>query len=182
MHIQAAHQILANHLSFGDVAIDATCGNGYDSLFLAKSCLTHTKGELHVYDIQKNALAITKKRLQKNLSPEQFERIVFHHQSHEHLDARLRPKAVCFNLGYLPYDNQAITTTATSTLIAVATACQILDDDGVVVITVYPGHPEGKKESDQLLLWCQHHKAATIHHFSQHQERPFVISIAKKTR
>ena len=32
--IELAHLMLQQHLSLGDVAIDATCGNGHDTLFL----------------------------------------------------------------------------------------------------------------------------------------------------
>ena len=65
-----AHMLLEKHIKVGDTVIDATCGNGHDTLFLAT--LVGTTGIVHAYDIQ--ALAIqNSKELTKN-----YNNIIFH--------------------------------------------------------------------------------------------------------
>ena len=46
------HSLLRQVVRAGDTVIDATCGNGYDSLLLAKLVLHQERGKLICYDIQ----------------------------------------------------------------------------------------------------------------------------------
>ncbi len=60
---QEAHSLIKQKLHSGDIAIDATVGNGYDTLFLAKQ--VGTTGKVYGFDIQQAALDATRSRLQQ---------------------------------------------------------------------------------------------------------------------
>ena len=53
-HLKLCHLILAETISKGDIVIDATCGNGHDTLFLAQCALDINSGFLYGFDIQVN--------------------------------------------------------------------------------------------------------------------------------
>ncbi len=59
-------------------------------------------------------------------------------------------KAAVFNLGYLPGGDKSVTTLLDTTLEAVTAAVELLGEDGIVLIAVYPGHAEGKREGNAL--------------------------------
>ncbi|EUJ17052.1 S-adenosylmethionine (SAM)-dependent methyltransferase [Listeria aquatica FSL S10-1188] len=56
-----SHQLLRKVIFPGDVVIDATCGNGHDTLFLAQ--LVGPNGKVYAYDIQQTAIEKTEARL-----------------------------------------------------------------------------------------------------------------------
>ena len=55
-----------------------------------------------------------------------------------------------FNLGYLPGSDKKITTLRESTMKAVVTALDLLEDGGGLLVAVYPGHEEGTLEGFML--------------------------------
>ena len=56
-----------------------------------------------------------------------------------------------FNLGYLPGVNRKqLTTKRTTTLPAVSRAIEMLGENAVLLVAVYPGHPEGEAEGREL--------------------------------
>lgn len=59
-----ARTLLQKGVSPGDIAIDATVGNGHDTLFLAQ--LVGEKGHVFGFDIQAEAIQKTTERLQEN--------------------------------------------------------------------------------------------------------------------
>ena len=59
---EKVHHILTNHLQEGDRAIDATAGNGYDTLFLAKQ--VGPSGKVIAIDIQDCAIRSTRVKLE----------------------------------------------------------------------------------------------------------------------
>lgn len=127
------------------IFIDATCGNGNDTLFLAKT-LNHV-GTVIAYDIQKKAIEET----QKLLANANFNNVIYHLSSHEYIiedDFDL----IIYNLGYLPGSDKKITTHANSTLNSIKEALAIINlkKDFLIIIVVYPGHHEGLVESIQI--------------------------------
>ena len=64
-HINFAHNLWKLHLKTGNSVIDATCGNGKDSLFLANLILNNDKESdkamLYLFDIQEQSIEKTKK-------------------------------------------------------------------------------------------------------------------------
>lgn len=152
-HIDLAHNYWKNHLKKGDFVIDATCGNGNDTLFLSRCVLTETDGIVHAYDIQNKAIENTKLLLKDILTPNQIKRVNFINKSHEdfNINNSKKPSLVVYNLGYLPGHDKTITTKVSSTLKSISNALLLISDSGAISITCYPGHDEGKQEEEKLL-------------------------------
>ncbi len=151
-HLTLAHQIWRETLSPNDIVIDATCGNGHDTLFLASLAR-----EVHSIDIQENALAAARKKLPPQHS------VIFYHQCHSSLPA-LTPKLIVYNLGYLPGSDKSLTTLTETTLQSIQEAQKILVPGGTLSITCYPGHTEGAKEQNELLDYFNSHPWPTTHY------------------
>ena len=78
--IPFAHQLLGKAVSNGEIAIDATMGNGHDTVFLAT--LVGDNGKVFSFDIQKDALHATKEKL----TSQKLQDIVsLHLCGHEHI-------------------------------------------------------------------------------------------------
>ena len=146
--IPFAHDLLARALSPGDSAIDCTVGNGHDTLFLA----THVGpcGRVFGLDIQGSAIAHTHTRL----TDAGIEgRVALTRACHASLGDVIPPgawadvKAAVFNLGYLPGGDKRICTGADTTIMAIDTLLRRMPVGGVIVLVVYPGHPEGAVEA-----------------------------------
>lgn len=57
---------------------------------------------------------------------------------------------VIFNLGYLPRGNHEITTKMETTIEAVQKCVDILEPNGIILLSIYTGHENGKKEKEAL--------------------------------
>jgi 16S rRNA G1207 methylase RsmC len=183
--IDLAHHFWKKLLQEKDIVIDATCGNGKDSLVLAK-LLHPLNGSLLCIDIQKQAIENTENLL-KNEIPDFLPNVEFLHQSHCKLPPISKEqslKLIVWNLGYLPKGDKSITTKTESTWESIAQGMETLSAGGVICITCYPGHLEGKKEQEHLLnnlsslnphLWC-----FTSFFWPNRHESPSLFFIQKK--
>jgi hypothetical protein len=183
--IDLAHHFWKQLLEPNDVVIDATTGNGKDSLFLAE-LLSPLQGSLFCIDVQKQALDITKNLLE-NKAPSFLSRVQFFHQSHAKLPLIPKDKTlklIVWNLGYLPKGDKSITTNTDSTLESVFAGMNILSPGGLLSITCYPGHVEGRKEQEYLLQklslldpyrWC-----FTSFFWSNRNASPSLFLVQKK--
>ena len=140
---------LTAHLRPGDTAVDFTMGNGHDTEFLSKS--VGETGRVWAFDLQKSAVESTRKRLTEAGCPSNWELVLAsHHLARDYVKEPI--KAGVFNLGYLPGSgHKEITTMRETTLPAVDAAVSMLGEDAVLIVAVYPGHPEGKAEGEALL-------------------------------
>lgn len=151
---ETAHRLLESHLQPGDIAIDATLGNGYDTLFL----LRHVDRAGHVYgfDIQPQALEKTSKRLTE---AGMVDRATLFQASHADMADRIPSqhhgeiRTIMFNLGYLPGSDKSIITQAESTIPALEAACKLLMPGGIITIVTYPGHTGGDRETGHVKNW-----------------------------
>jgi SAM-dependent methyltransferase len=153
-HLDLAHDYWRHLVAAGDCVIDATCGNGHDSLLLAQLALTPDAGRLYALDIQPQAIAAAQMLVSGALPPAIVERIAFCLQSHAEFPADIAPasvKLIVYNLGYLPGGDKAITTSVESTVASILAAQELLLPGGVISITCYPGHAEGAREEDFLI-------------------------------
>jgi len=139
---------ILQHLGEGDTAVDFTMGNGNDTLFLSET--VGETGKVYAFDIQEEALASTEAHLKECGAPENYELIcASHHRVKEFVKEPI--KAGMFNLGYLPRSGKkAVTTLRETTMPAVEAALELLADDGILLIAVYPGHEEGSLEGEML--------------------------------
>lgn len=152
-HTDLSHLIWKKHLKKGLIAVDATCGNGHDSLFIAKEILEEGHGALYCIDIQKTAIENTKELLVKNLPSSSYARVKFHQQSHVNFPSEIFScDLIVYNLGYLPAgSNKELTTMVESTIESIKKGCDLLSDGGLISIMCYPGHPEGLREQIALI-------------------------------
>ena len=90
-----------------------------------------------------------------------------------------------FNLGYLPGGDKLITTKAETTIKAVQDAMELIRKDGLVCITMYSGHTEGKKEKAALLEFAGQLDSAKWHCAyismpNQKNDPPEILLITRK--
>ena len=157
-HLTLAKSYWRAHLKPGDIAIDATCGNGHDTLFLSQLILSDPSSAVFSFDIQPEAIQNAEQLLRRHLSPDHFRRVLLHRRSHLELNTvplPFSPRLIVYNLGYLPGGNKALTTKMASTLDSVKLSLALLADDGAISITCYPGHQEGEKEEQALLQFAE---------------------------
>lgn len=148
---ELVHLLLQRFLSEGDRVIDATAGNGHDTVFLAKQ--VGSTGRVLAFDVQAAAIESSRRLVEaEGLS----ERVDFFQESHAGLADQAEPgsvAAVMFNLGYLPGSNQSVITTAAETLIALEASRRVLRPGGWLCVVCYPGHEGGNDEASAVEAW-----------------------------
>jgi hypothetical protein len=150
-HLEVAHFFWQRHLRPGDSVVDATCGNGHDTLFLANLLAQGGvfAGKLWVYDIQDIALQRAQERLPASWSAN----IEWINACHSKLGSRgeANLRLVVYNLGYLPGGDKEVTTLWPTTFLSLQAAMQHLLPGGALSLTCYPGHNQGQVEEEELL-------------------------------
>ncbi len=145
--LETAHLLLSQVIGSDDIVIDATMGNGHDTLFLAQ----HAK-HVYAFDIQEKALRET----QKKIESEQLTNITLIHDSHEHFSNYLSTfKGAIFNLGYLPNGDKKITTQPKTTIKTIDFMLKALHPSGFIQVVVYRGHEAGEQESVALTVYLK---------------------------
>ncbi|EHJ07706.1 tRNA (mnm(5)s(2)U34)-methyltransferase [Staphylococcus simiae] len=176
-----AKTLISQHITTSSVVIDATCGNGNDTLFLAQSV---PQGHVYGFDIQSIALEHTKEKTAH------FDNISLILDGHEHVNRYIRDEhkghidAAIFNLGYLPKGDKSIVTTPVTTIKAIEDILALLSKEGIIVLVIYHGHSEGQLERDALLEYVQHLDQQYAHvlkyeFINQRNYAPFIIAIEK---
>lgn len=153
---QRAHEAVSRVLAEGDLAVDATAGNGHDTLFLARQ--VGGAGHVWAFDVQQEAIDGTLQRLRNNTIADRVDVIRASHATMEnHLpeDIRGRIAAIMFNLGYLPGSDRSCTTEADTTVLALDQAMTWLRRGGLVSVMVYRGHPGGRGEWEAVRQWIR---------------------------
>ena len=132
-----AHKYLRPLLRSDMIALDLTCGNGLDTLFLCQN----TK-KVYAFDIQEEAIERSKKRL------EGFDNVIFIKDDHARVDEYVKEKIdiTIMNLGFLPYGDKTIITKPASSLLAFKKAYALLKEGGYLSLTLYLGHKGGLYE------------------------------------
>ena len=177
--LEMAHDFLAQVITQEDIVVDATMGNGHDTLFLAKLAK-----QVYAFDIQEQALEKTSQRLQE-AGLTNAELIL---QGHETVDQFVKEvKAAIFNLGYLPSADKSIITQPQTTLEALDKLCHMLVKGGRIAIMIYYGHDGGDIERDAVLNYVsqlpQQEYTATIYRtLNQINNPPFLVMIEKLER
>lgn len=181
--LQYSHQLIAEVVNEHDIVVDATMGNGHDTLFLAQH-VPH--GVVHSFDVQKQALEQTALLLsQHSLTAA----VKLHHDGHENMNMYIAHdttiKAALFNLGYLPKSDKQIITKAQTTLIALNELASRLVLGGRIVIVAYYGHSGGKEELQAVTNFCQtldQHQYQVLHYqfINQVNHPPILFCIERR--
>lgn len=155
---QMAHDQVRAIVRAGDVVIDATAGNGHDTLFLMQ--LVGPTGVAYSFDIQQVAIDRTCRRVDDFYSisdnhkqrPELIALCQNHSRISEFIGEAHKGKIACvmFNLGYLPSGDKSIVTSSADTLRSIADAKKMLSPTGCLCILAYTGHPGGQEEADAV--------------------------------
>ena len=156
MHFTVEAQNLAKRfLVRGSIAIDATCGNGFDTLFLAEQ--VGSSGVVYGLDIQERAIETVRKKLIAKGMLSQCRLVV---SCHSQLNSIVNPvhagvvSVVMFNLGYLPLvGDKSIVTRTETTLVALDHASELVGPGGLISVLAYPGHTGGLEEANCVANW-----------------------------
>ncbi|WP_071393784.1 class I SAM-dependent methyltransferase [Bacillus tuaregi] len=181
-----ARTLLETAITPGDIAVDATLGNGHDTLFLAK--LVGEYGHVYGFDIQEEAVINSRKRLEEQ---DLLSQVTFFNKGHEHISNCLpneqhgKVTAAIFNLGYLPGGDKSIVTKPDTTISAIEQLLSIMKPEGIIVLVIYHGHPEGAIERDRLMEFVQSIDQKKAHvlqyrYLNQANHPPFIIAIEKR--
>lgn len=176
--IRFTHSILENVITKDDIVVDATVGNGHDTLFLS----TLAKSVIG-FDVQELAIKNTKELIKKH----DRDNVKLYLSGHEDIAEFVQEdvKAVTFNLGYLPGSDKTITTHTDTTIKAIASSIDLLSVGGVITIIAYIGHHGGLDESNRVLTYVKHldkqHFQVIKYQFLNMNNAPFAI-IIEKTR
>ncbi|XZE32816.1 tRNA (mnm(5)s(2)U34)-methyltransferase [Pirellulaceae bacterium SH501] len=162
------------------LAIDATAGNGFDTLFLAT--LVGQRGLVVAVDRQSSAIEATRAKLEENQLLNRAKLIVGCHSSLreylndpelvQHVESARGEESqkskglgidiAMFNLGYLPLGDKSIITQAETTLRAFDQVIARLRSDGILSVISYPGHDGGSEEHRSVCDWF-HRKRDQLH-------------------
>lgn len=181
-----ARTLLTKAISPGDTVVDGTLGNGHDSAFLCQ--LVGEGGHVFGFDIQKTAVLNSMKRMEENNFQQ---RVTFFQKGHEHIAESIpqahhgKITAAIFNLGYLPGGDKSIVTKPETTISAIEQLLSIMAPEGIIVLVIYHGHPEGAVERDTLLDYTSNidqKKAHVLQYrfINQVNNPPFIIAIEKR--
>lgn len=133
--------------------IDATMGNGHDTLFLCQ--MAGEKGKVMAFDIQDQALKATDQLLRKN---QMRERASLYLESHANMDRYAQAQSadgIFFNFGYLPGGDHALATRPDTSVEAVKKGLEILKKGGVMALCIYSGGDTGYEEKEKILEYLK---------------------------
>lgn len=197
--------VCEKYISENETAVDCTCGRGFDTLFLAERCR-----KVYSFDIQDEALRSAEKLMtgngiswettgeasasaDVNLRPLKhccaFElpRVTFIKDSHINMRRYVKeePGVIVFNLGYLPKGDKNITTMPKTTAEAVKLALDMIKTGGLVCVTLYPGHENGREEREVLRSFAGGLEKSRFHcvyaeMLNQSDAAPEILWITKK--
>ena len=159
--LEMAHDFLREVITDQDTVVDATMGNGHDTLFLA---LVHTQKRLEEAGLANAHLLL---------------------KGHEEVDFYVNQvKAAIFNLGYLPSADKSIITQPRTTIQAIDKLCHLLVKGGRIAIMIYYGHEGGDLEKDAVLDFVSHlpqqeFTVTSYRTLNQINHPPFLVMIEK---
>ncbi|NND82167.1 MAG: methyltransferase domain-containing protein [Gammaproteobacteria bacterium] len=148
---ERAHELIRQHFRdpgiSRELAVDATCGNGKDTEFLARLDFRQVVG----FEVQEDAIIQTRMRMD-HLG---FTNVGLILDGHESLGRHIPGEIDCvmFNLGYLPGGDKNLTTNEVTTLVALKFATDMLSETGIISLICYPGHPQGLQETKAIQRW-----------------------------
>lgn len=144
--------LLEDVIELGDIVIDATMGNGYDTKYFAEK--VGENGLVYSFDVQEEAIKSTRKKLEKS---QLIDRVKLILDGHENMDSYITEGVSCvlFNLGYLPRAKHQIITKPDTTIKAIEKSLEVLKPHGVVSIAIYTGHEGGMDEFNAVFEYVK---------------------------
>lgn len=183
--LQYSHKLLKEILQPGEIALDATMGNGHDTLFLAE--LVGQSGHVYAFDLQKKALENTASRLEKAGLEKRASLICSGHENlADYLPEATQVKGAIFNLGYLPQSDKTIITRPATTLAAIKALLPKLAYRGRIVLVCYYGHFGGTEELEKVTNFAanlpqEDYNVLQYQFINQKNQPPILLCIEKKS-
>jgi len=182
-----AQQLVKERVQTGDQTIDATIGNGNDTLCLAE--LVGPRGLVYGFDVQKTAIENTRERFAKASRVIDHVRLIL--DSHANMatyipeDKHGQIAAIMFNLGYLPGADESVITHTNSTLVALDAALALLRPRGIITVVLYPGHDGGDAEASAVQQWAESlppelYQVLMYRFANKHERAPYLLAIEKR--
>lgn len=147
------HRFIRETVQPGDLCVDATMGNGHDTVLL--SSLVGETGHVYAFDIQEMALTNTRALLESSGCPDNTTLLL---ESHEKMAAYLKKDSVScitFNFGYLPGGDHNKATRASSSIAAIRSGLSLLKIGGLMSLCIYSGGDTGFEERDAVLSYIK---------------------------
>lgn len=173
--IPFAHKLLQEVVDSNSVTVDMTCGNGFDTLFLAE-----ISKKVYAFDIQDAAIENTLKKVRD------FNNCEVIKDSHDNILNYIDEpvKGAIYNLGYLPTGDKSITTTSDVTISSLKKILQLLDIKGRIIVVCYPGCSSGLDESIKLGEFLssfdqKRYSVITYRFINQINNPPFIYAIER---
>ncbi|MCH2200516.1 MAG: FAD-dependent oxidoreductase [Fuerstiella sp.] len=177
---QVAQTRIARVVRHGDVVIDGTAGNGFDTCFL--SAQVGPTGLVYGFDIQQQAIQTTEKRLEAANRTNVKLLLFSHAEINQHVPTSVT--AAMFNLGYLPRGDHSIVTQAESTIAALEQTLRLLKPGGIITVLAYRGHEGGLEEAETLERWLQKQSNCLVERIDSHQSKstsPILFILVKRS-
>lgn len=176
-----AQFLLKDTVEAGDIAIDATAGNGHDTALLAE--LVGENGHVYAFDVQQQAVDSTIARLTTLGFQERCDVILDGHEKVAHY-VTAPIKAAVFNLGYLPGADHSVVTKPSTTVMSLEAILKQLVVGGIIVLVIYHGHEGGKEERDRVIDFTASLPQKQINvlryeFINQKNDPPFIIALEK---
>ena len=153
--VKISHLFMRDSMCIGDIVIDATAGNGHDTLFMAE-CVG-SEGTVIAIDKQEEAIQST----QALMLQHDIHNVNSMIANHADLEILLQPfsqrvSCISFNLGYLPgSSDRSIITNAQSTIKALHACLPLLNYRGALSVIAYRGHEHGPDEAQAVDDWMR---------------------------
>ena len=175
--VKLSHYLIENRVENNIRACDMTAGNGKDSKFILDN---KNPKILYAFDIQK----LSQERCEKLIG--QRKNFKFILDDHKNIEKYIEEKIDLFiyNLGFLPKGDKSITTNYKSVIQSLKSCLNLLNENGLILITFYPGHEEGKNEEKYVGEFLKNLDQKTFqvikyNFYNQINNPPFLISIRK---
>ena len=136
--VKRCHELMLTNKKY-EIAIDATVGNGYDTLFLAN----YYKQVIGI-DIQPLAIKRSTEKTKNLLN------VTLHLEDFNNISKYKYANLIIFNLGFLPGSNKKVKTQDYTSNEAILKAYSILD--GILLVACYIQHEGGYEEYEKLLI------------------------------
>ena len=150
---QWCSRFIEEQVKEGDICIDATMGNGNDTLLLSR--LAGPDGQVLAFDIQEQALQAARQKLLRENAPANYTLFL---ESHTHMADHVKPDSVScivFNFGYLLGGDHSLATRSETSIQALEQSLTLLKKGGLLSLCIYSGGDSGFEERDALLTWLK---------------------------
>ena len=148
-----SHELFKLQVNPEGLYIDATMGNGHDTLFLCE--LAGESGKVLAFDVQEKAIMCTTNLLKEHNVEN---RAKLYLDSHENMDAYAEAGTVdgiYFNFGYLPGGDHNLATKADTSVKAIEKGLKLLKKGAVMALCIYSGGDTGYEERERLLAFLK---------------------------